>query len=59
MVRPVREVEAIAWQAQGTDRHQASVAQLLRHESLDEPEIYAAAGLPRSMDKPSPDPVPA
>ena len=37
----------------------AIVAQLLLHESLDEPEIYAAAGIARSAEKPSPAPVPA
>jgi cell division protease FtsH len=36
----------------------AIVAQLLAHESLDEPEIYAAAGISRAL-KPSPTPVPA
>jgi cell division protease FtsH len=37
----------------------AIVAQLLEHESLDEPEIYAAANLPRpAVTRPSP-PVPA
>jgi cell division protease FtsH len=37
----------------------AIVAQLLQHESLDEPEIYAAAGLPRPAAIPKPAPVPA
>lgn len=41
------------------DKLDAIVAQLLAHESLDEPEIYAAAGIPRSMNKPSPMPIPA
>ena len=41
------------------DRLDAIVAEMLARESLDEPEIYAAAGLPRSLDRPSPDPVPA
>ena len=36
------------------DKLDAIVAQLLVHESLDEPEIYAAAGITRSLDKPSP-----
>jgi len=35
----------------------AIVAQLLIHESLDEPDIYAAAGIPRSTAAPSPAPV--
>jgi cell division protease FtsH len=35
------------------------VAQLLLHESLDEPEIYAAAGLPRPPAAPLPAPLPA
>jgi len=37
----------------------ALVAQLLEHESLDEPEIYAAAGIPRAAVTPSPAPLPA
>jgi cell division protease FtsH len=37
----------------------AIVAHLLEHESLDEPEIYAAANLPRPAVTPSPTPVPA
>jgi cell division protease FtsH len=41
------------------DKLDAIVAQLLLHESLDEPEIYAAAGIARSAEKPSPAPVPA
>ena len=35
----------------------AIVAQLLIHESLDEPDIYAAAGIPRQTPAPSPAPV--
>ena len=35
------------------------VAQLLEHESLNEPEIYAAAGLPRPATTRPPAPVPA
>ena len=35
----------------------AIVAQLLIHESLDEPDIYAAAGIPRQTPAPSPTPV--
>jgi cell division protease FtsH len=41
------------------DKLDAIVTQLLARESLDEPEIYAAAGIARSMAKPSPTPVPA
>jgi cell division protease FtsH len=37
----------------------AIVVQLLEHESLDEPEIYAAAGIARSAATPAPAPVPA
>jgi cell division protease FtsH len=37
----------------------AIVVQLLAHESLDEPEIYAAAGIARPAVTPSPAPVPA
>jgi cell division protease FtsH len=37
----------------------AIVTQLLARESLDEPEIYAAAGISRALNKPSPAPVPA
>jgi cell division protease FtsH len=38
----------------------AVVAQLLAHESLDEPDIYAAAGIARPVaEKPVPAPVPA
>ena len=36
----------------------AIVAQLLLHESLNEPEIYAAAGITRPAVTPSPAPVP-
>ena len=35
----------------------AIVAQLLIHESLDESDVYAAAGIPRSTRAPSPTPV--
>ena len=35
------------------------VLALLEHESLDEPEIYAAAGIPRAAVTPSPAPLPA
>jgi len=41
------------------DKLDAIVVQLLAHESLNEPEIYAAAGIPRSMATPLPPPVPA
>jgi cell division protease FtsH len=37
----------------------AIVAQLLARESLDEAEIYAAAGIPRALDTHAPAPVPA
>src|SRR5690606_19241020 len=40
------------------DKLDAIVAQLLEHESLDEPEIYAAAGVPRTHAAPPPAPVP-
>ena len=41
------------------DKLDAIVTQLLARESLDEPEIYAAAGIPRPPLTPSPTPVPA
>jgi cell division protease FtsH len=41
------------------DKLDAIVAHLLVRESLDEPEIYAAAGIARAPGKPSPAPVPA
>jgi cell division protease FtsH len=41
------------------DKLDAIVAQLLLHESLDEPEIYAAAGIARPTVIPTPAPVPA
>ena len=41
------------------DKLDAIVAHLLVRESLDEPEIYAAAGIARSKGKPSVVPVPA
>jgi cell division protease FtsH len=37
----------------------AIAAQLLEHENLDEPEIYAAAGIPRTHATPPAAPVPA
>jgi cell division protease FtsH len=39
------------------DRLAAIATQLLLHESLDEPEIYAAAGITRPSDAASPEPV--
>jgi cell division protease FtsH len=39
------------------DKLDAIVAQLLVHESLDEPEIYAAAGIARPADPHPPEPV--
>jgi len=36
----------------------AIVTQLLAHESLDEPEVYAAAGIPRPAAEPAAAPVP-
>jgi cell division protease FtsH len=41
------------------NRLDAIVAELLAHESLDESEIYAAAGIERRAATPSPAPVPA
>ena len=41
------------------DKLDAIVVELLEHESLDEPDIYAAAGIPRRVSKPDPAPVPA
>jgi cell division protease FtsH len=41
------------------DKLDAIVTQLLAHESLDEHEIYAAAGIPRPPVPPPPVPVPA
>jgi cell division protease FtsH len=41
------------------DKLDAIVAQLLARESLDEPEIYAAAGIARPPATPLPAPVPA
>jgi len=39
------------------DQLDAIVAQLLVHESLDEPEIYAAAGIAHPVDTQPPEPV--
>ena len=41
------------------DKLDAIVVQLLEHENLDEPEIHAAAGIPRTHVTPPPAPVPA
>jgi cell division protease FtsH len=41
------------------DKLDAIVVQLLAHESLNEPEIYAAAGISRPAAAPKPAPVPA
>ena len=41
------------------DKLDAIVAELLAHESLDEPEIYAAANIPRSPATAAPTPVTA
>ena len=41
------------------DKLDAIVAQLLIHESLDEPQIYAAAGIERPPATPKPAPIPA
>ena len=41
------------------DKLDAIVVQLLARESLDEPEIYAAAGIVRPAVMPVPAPVPA
>jgi len=45
--------------AENRDKLDAIVGQLLARESLDEAEIYAAAGIVRQMEKPAPTPVPA
>jgi cell division protease FtsH len=34
------------------DKLDAIVEQLLEHETLDEPEVYAAAGIPRPVSAP-------
>jgi cell division protease FtsH len=41
------------------DKLDAIVVQLLARESLDEPEIYAAAGIVRAVDRPSQSAAPA
>jgi cell division protease FtsH len=40
------------------DKLDAIVVQLLEHESLNEPEIYAAAGITRGAVPPLPSPTP-
>ena len=52
-------VEARRLVKQHRDKLDAIVTQLLEHESLDEPEIYAAAGITRPPAAPAPAPVPA
>lgn len=42
---------------QNRNKLDAIVAQLLIHESLDEPDIYAAANIPRPSPVSSPTPV--
>ncbi len=44
---------------QHRDKLDAIVARLLEHESLDEPDIYAAAGIERPTPTPPPAPLPA
>jgi cell division protease FtsH len=51
-------IEARRLLRENRDKLDAIVAQLLTHESLDEPEVYAAAGIARSASTPSPAPVP-
>jgi cell division protease FtsH len=41
------------------DKLDAIVGRLLEHENLDEPEIYAAASIPRPAVAPAPTPLPA
>lgn len=41
------------------DKLDAIVGRLLEHENLDEPEIYAAANIPRPAVAPAPTPLPA
>jgi len=50
-------VEARRLLKQHRNKLDAIVAQLLIHESLDEPDIYAAAGIPRTAPVSSPTPV--
>src|SRR4051812_18564261 len=45
--------------ADNRDKLDAIVEQLLAHESLDEPQVYAAAGIKRPAATPVPTPVPA
>ena len=51
-------VEAQRLLKENRDKLDAIVAELLLHESLDEPEIYAAAGIARPAATPLPAPVP-
>ncbi|HET9386559.1 MAG TPA: ATP-dependent zinc metalloprotease FtsH [Gemmatimonadales bacterium] len=51
-------VEAQRLLKENRDKLDAIVAELLLHESLDEPEIYAAAGIARPAITPLPAPVP-
>jgi cell division protease FtsH len=51
-------VEAQRLLKENRDKLDAIVAELLLHESLDEHEIYAAAGIARPAITPSPAPVP-
>jgi cell division protease FtsH len=44
---------------QHRDKLDAIVVRLLEQESLDEPELYAAAGIARPIAMPAPPPVPA
>jgi cell division protease FtsH len=41
------------------DKLDAIVVELLAHESLDEPDVYRAAGLPRPAEQPARPPLPA
>jgi cell division protease FtsH len=50
-------VEARRLLKQHRNKLDAIVAQLLVHESLDERDIYAAAGIPRPSPAPLPTPV--
>jgi cell division protease FtsH len=51
--------EARALLREHRDKLDAIVEQLLEHENLDEPEIYAAANIPRPPVAPVPAPLPA
>jgi cell division protease FtsH len=52
-------VEARRLLRENRDKLDAIVAELLVQESLDEPQIYAAAGIARPPVTPKPAPVPA